>query len=434
MKSAIPVSLDEARRSFWLLPGVGLLLGVALGLSLPAIDAGAHLHIALLSFKQPTSARTLLQTLATGAVSVGGVAFSVTVVSFQLASQQLSPRVLRTFQADRLSQSLLAALLGLFVYSLVVLARLPPRGHMMPELSLTLAVVGAVLAFALFAAFIHNIVISLQASTLIRRIAADGQRAVNAAYPAPIGFPPTDPEAATALVSSIKREQRGVEIRARRAGFLQTVQGGELLKVAQRHDALVEQQLPIGDFAVTGITVARVWARAAQDGMESDLEAAFAFGDERTVVHDVAFPIRQLADIALRGLSPALNDPTTAENAMGSLADTIVRFVRHERPSSVRCDAQGVPRLLGLAPDLGALVRLGFDQVRRASTTYPTLSRRLVTLLRHIEQTAVENEVDCAEVRHQIRLLEAALRSESEQEDPEGGTADDAGVMGERLS
>ena len=169
MKGAIPATWDEVRRSFWLLPAIGLTLGVALGFGLPAIDSSAHVDVPLLSFNQPQAARTLLQTMATASLSVAGVAFSVTVVAFQLASQQLSPRVLRTFQADRLSQSLLATLLGLFVYSLIVLARLPSaRDATVPGLTLTLAIAQAVLALMLFAAFIHNVVISLQASTLIR--------------------------------------------------------------------------------------------------------------------------------------------------------------------------------------------------------------------------------------------------------------------------
>jgi uncharacterized membrane protein len=419
MKGAIPAAWDEARRSFWLLPAIGLTVGVALGFGMPAVDSIVHIDVPLLSFKQPQAARTLLQTMATASLSVAGVAFSVTVVAFQLASQQLSPRVLRTFQADRLSQLLLATFLGLFVYSLIVLARLPSaRGATVPGLSLTVAIAQAVVALALFAAFIHNVVISLQASTLIRRIAADGHRAIAAGYPSTIGAAPSDIEDAERQVRSLKDREQSVLVRASRAGFLTSVRRDDLLAVTRKHSALVEQRLALGDFALTGAVLAEVWASSDHQDVAEEVTVAFEFGDERTVVQDVAFPIRQLADIALRGLSPALNDPTTAENAMDSLADTLVVFVRRERPAAIRCDDDGTPRFVAIAPTLDDLVRLGFDQVRRASRPYPMMASRLLTLLEHIEAIAKENDADSNEIGRQKRLLRDAARGVDDAEEP----------------
>ncbi len=405
MKRAIPAGWDEARRSFWLLPAVGLTLGIALGLGVPAIDDATTVNVPVLAFRQ-SQAHVVLQTLATVSVSVAGIAFSVTVVAFQLASQQLSPRVLRTFQADRLSQTLLALLLGLFVYCLLVLGRMPADGlSPAPQLSLTTGIAAAVATFGLFAAFIHNVVISLQAATLIRRIAADGHRAIERAYPSHIGHSPPDLDAARHTVDARKANEESVLVRAPRAGFLQLVKEDDLLEVTAKHDALVEQRMSLGDFAVTGSVLAEVWARDQHEEVEREVSSVFELGDERTVVQDVAFPIRQLADVALRALSPSLNDPTTAENAMDSLADTLVLFARSERPPLVRCDQDGRARFIALAPTLDDLVRLGFEQVGRASIAYPVMARRLLTLLAHIAWAADEQGVHCEEAHREADLI-----------------------------
>ena len=411
MKDPIPATFDEARRSFWLLPALGVALGVALGFAVPAIDSATHLTVPLLGFSQAPAARTLLQTMATAALSLAGVAFSVTVVAFQLASQQLSPRVLRTFQADRLSQLLLAILLWLFVYSLIILGRLPSSGHpAAPGLSLTVGIAASVASLALFAAFIHNVVISLQASTLIRRIAADGHRAISEGFPSTIGHSPSDVGAAEREATEVKRHERSAVVRSPRAGFVQMIRRDDLLEIAGKHDALIEQRLPLGDFAVTGAVLATVWARSDVQDVEKEVVSAFKLGDERTVVQDVGFPVRQLADIALRGLSPSLNDPTTAENAMGSLADTLVVFARQERPPVIRCDEDGTPRFIAIAPTLDDLVRLGFEQVRLASASYPTMAKRLVRLLAHIEAIADEAGLECSEARRQIDLIRQGVQ------------------------
>jgi len=147
---------DVLRRSFGFLPAVGILAGLVLGFVLPVVDRALRIDFGIFSFTERDSARSLLETIASVTVSVAGVGFSVTIVAFTLASQQLSPRVLRTFQSDRLSQALLGAFLGTFAFCLVVLATLDAGGEALPDLSLAVAVLGAIASFALFVAFIQN--------------------------------------------------------------------------------------------------------------------------------------------------------------------------------------------------------------------------------------------------------------------------------------
>lgn len=110
--------------------------------------------------------------------------------------------------------------------------------------------------------------------------------------------------------------------------------------------------------------------------------------EERVVDGDIAFPTRQLADIALRGLSPGINDPTTAANAMDSATDTLVSFARRPAVAALRTDANGVPRLRAVAPTLDTLVVLAFDQVHRDAASRPSFAVRLLELLADLREAA----------------------------------------------
>lgn len=402
---------DALRRSFWFLPGTGMILGLALGFALPAIDQSVSVDFGLFSFDDADSARSLLETVATVMISVAAVGFSVSMVAFTLASQQLGPRVLRTFQRDRLSQSLLAVFLGTFAYCLIVLSTLELGDRR--ELSLALAIVAAIGAFGVFVAFIHHAVISLQPSTLIRRMAVDGQTAIARRYPAEIGHDPRAPEEAERRAHARTAGGSPIEIRAQRAGFLTELYGEGLMAPLQRADALVVQRARLGDFTVTGGLMAELWVAhdADREQVTDKVTEAFRLADERTVVHDVSFPVRQLADVALRGLSPSLNDPTTAENAMNSLTDTLVRFAAEPPAPAVRVDGQGEPRVVALPPQLDDLVRLGFEQVRVQAATYPVVTARLLVLLSEVERAAVEHGVPCTEVTRQARLLREGVEA-----------------------
>lgn len=397
--------LEMLRRSFWFLPALALVGGAILGYALPVLDEALQADVFLVELDRSDSARGLLETIATVTVSVAGIAFSITVVALQLASQQLGPRVLRTFQDNRLSQATLAVFLGTFAYCIVVLTSLGARGPGgVPQLSVTVAIVAAAVAFGLFVAFIHDIVESLQASTLIRRIALDGHAAIGERFPEDIGAEPANPSAARREVDARCAAAAGLPVRAPRAGYLRRLDGEALLSAAARHEALVVQRARLGDFVLTDGVLAEVWLDGDDEDAAVDISAAFQLGDERTVVQDAAFPVRQLADVALRALSPSLNDPTTAENAMGSLADTLVRFARAGSPSPLRVDGDGCARLLALPPDLDDLVRLGFDQVRVAAAGMPTMAVRLLALLAELEAVARDCGRGTSEIERQARL------------------------------
>ena len=395
--------------SFGFLPGVAMVLGLLVGFALPSVDAALNVDLPLLHFTTEDAVRSLLQTVATATVSVAGLSFSVTVVAFTLASSQLSPRVLRTFRSDRLTQATLALLLASFVYCLAVLVRLGSvtDGEPVPNLSVTLAIVLAVASFGTFAGFIAHIVRLLQPSSIIEGVRETGSRAVHRPYPHGIGLEPGEVTEAERAVARRRSAGPGRIVRADREGYVSTVRGARIMAAATDAEALVVQRAPIGEYVTVGTALAELWCPdgAAVTALEDAVHEATVLGTQRRPVQDAAFPIRQLADIALKGLSPGVNDPTTAENAMDALTAVLVRSAAGEPPSPLRADESGEVRFVACAPSLDDLVRLGFEQVRIFAAPYPVVARRLLVLLARVDDAAGRHGVPCLEAARQAALL-----------------------------
>lgn len=397
--------LQMARERFWELPALAIAAAIVAAIVMPILDEQITLPDAVAMSGDEDTARAVLGGIVTLAVSVAGVSFSVIAVALVLASQQLSPRVLRSFQRQPLNQAVLAVLLGTATYSLFVLGSVSDaRDQPVPELSVTVAMVLAAGALGLFVLFLHHAVRSLNASTVIRRIAAEGQESVALPYPAGAGSQPADGEPAEREADAWQDRVGCVEVRAPRAGYVVSVDGSKIVDWASANDAFVEQRRGLGAFAVTGGVVAVIRCDDAHAVDARSVNDAFMLREERLVDGHVAFPVRQLADIALKGLSPGINDPTTAENAMDSVTDTLVRIARRDELSALRVDDDGVPRLRAIVPTLDALVLLGFDQVRRDAANRPPFAVRLLELLADLREAAGPAH-GCGEIDRQAELI-----------------------------
>ncbi|NLT05146.1 MAG: DUF2254 domain-containing protein [Solirubrobacterales bacterium] len=419
LRDRITAVADATRATFGLPAGLAMAAGVVAGFGTPALDDWLGVSMPLFEFSTQDAARGLLETIATTTVSVAGLAFSVTVVAFTLSSNQLSPRVLRSFRRDRLSQLTLAALLGSFIYCLTALVRLGTLDQgRVPDLTITVAVLLALLSFGLFAGFIGHITRMLQPSSVIASIDADAAGEQERPYPAGAGGEPEREQEARAALDRTLAAAPPRPARCDGHGFLTALRTDELIELACELDGVVLQRARIGEYVLPGDVVAEVSATdpAAAAELAERAPAAFELGPQRTLPGDPGYPVRQLADVAIKALSPSINDPTTARNALDALTAGLIRFAAAEPAAAVRLDGAGAPRLLAAAPDLDDLVELGFGEVERFAADQPAVLGRCHELLGRVAAAADRHGHSRAaadRLRRSIARRLDALRSEA---------------------
>lgn len=373
-------------RTLWFVPLAMALAGVALGVVLPLVDALAgvralvsgHRWSAALLASTPDGARQLLGTSAGALATILGVAFSLTLVALQLAAQQYTPRVIARLMDDRTTKVVLGAYLGTIAYLLLVLRVVHGSDgdlhRLVPWLSVVVGLLLILLCLGLLSAFINNLARSMQATSVITGIARTACRRVRAGEfrPDPGGPPPP--------------EDAPVWLEAGEHGHVQVVDVEKIAQVAPGGATLLRVVVSAGQFVFAGQRLAAVWpARPLDERQIAQLRSAFVTGEARTPDQDLLFAVQQIVDIALKALSPAMNDETTAVLAVNQLGAIGVELARAGTPAeaSRRLERHGV---VVVSPALGmrAFVEEAFHPVIRSAGSNPRVLARLVDVLRRI--------------------------------------------------
>lgn len=368
--------------------------------------------------------RALLSAIATATITVAGVAFSITIVTLSLASTQYSPRVLRQFMRDRANQAVLGVFVGIFAYCLILLLRMRSGGDaaLVPTAAVAFAVTYALAGVGCLLFFIHHVATSIQASCIVSEIAAETRVVADRLFPAALhddGDEASDTELA----------EDAQNVTAPASGYLQLLDEDDLLKIAVECDLVIRVERAVGDFVIAGLPIATVDGRGLDAALARKIAAAFTIDHTRTVEQDVMFGVRQIVDIALRALSPSLNDPTTAILCVDYLT-TIVHRLAGRRMSSSRRRHDGRLRTLWHPPGFDALVAVAYGEIRRNATSHLTvfsaIARGLATVeaaTTHASRRAIlaaeaaalqralggENDSDTGGLRREIERLKARL-------------------------
>ena len=368
------------RASFWFVPGlmvIGAAVLAAAALALDAALARADLPEWVYA-GGADGARALLSTVAGSMVTVAGVGFSITIVALVLASTQFGPRLLTLFMRDITSQATLGIFIGTFTYCVLILrtVRGPDEGGgaFAPQLSITIAIGLTLLSVAALVYFFHHVAVSIQAPKLVATVARDLERAIDHLYPGDIGRggPVPDPSAVPDAASD-------VVITAPADGYIQVVGDAELLDVAQRHDLCVRLTTRPGLFVVRGnpMLIARPASRV-DSSVEERLRSVLIIGDVRTAEDDIEFSVRQLVEVALRALSPAINDPFTAMAAVDWLGAALARLAGERFPSRYRYDEAGTLRVVADVSTFGGITHTIFSRIRHYGGSSPVVLNRLL--------------------------------------------------------
>jgi uncharacterized membrane protein len=385
-------ALRNLRYNYLFLPGVIALAFAALSLATTRLDrTGGEDGVLALFPAGPAAARAVLQTIATTVATVAGVAFSITIVSLQLVSQQFTPRALRGFLGDRLNQTVAGTLLGVFMYCLVALRSVEDGERtFLPGLTVTLAVALAFIALALLLVFVHHMGHSIQVSNIVKRIADATLAAVESPCPSSYGEA-IDDENPDMVVAQWESDSPPTRVYPVEHGFVQSLD--DIPKAIKGRSFRLQLLVAPGDFVTERHPVARVWTGADPGACAQAVRRAIAIAAERDLRQDVRYGVRQLADIAVKALSPSVNDPTTATTCIGYLQGILERIATTPAPARVRCladrDVTLVMRRDAFSDYLEALVQI---------SRYATSDARAIDALLHatvrVAQAAAEVGAD----------------------------------------
>ncbi len=308
---------ESVRTGLWAVPAMCVLLALGLAQALVAVDrrlqrGGSR---AWTFGAGPDGAREVLSAITTSMITFTGLVFSITIVVLQLTSSQFSPRVLRTFLRDRVTQLALGVFVATFVYAVMVLRTVRGTSDeaFVPALATTVGLALLLASVAMFVAYIHHVATTIQVSSIIDRIGRDTRAAIDRRHPAGGDRPP-------ATAGSRSTVGARAVLPAPRAGVLVRLDEPALVQLAAEADVVLRVRLRLGEHVPEGGPLLEVTGDAQRLDAETVLRAV-RLARNRTLEQDVAFGFRQLVDIADRALSPGINDPTTAVQVLDELHD-----------------------------------------------------------------------------------------------------------------
>lgn len=354
--------------NLWFVPLVMVAAAIAAATLLTLVD----LHLGrdwapgrgLLFGVGAAGARGMLSAIAGSMMTVASLSFSLTISTLAAASSQYSSRLIRNFMRDRVNQFVLGYFVGLFGYCLVVLRTIRggDEGQFVPPLAVLGGLVLALASIGILIYFIHHIAESIQAATILRRVTGETLRAIDELFPAGADEADDPPEVTVAP---------GVAwhpVAAGSYGYVRSLDAQDLLTLAAERGAVLRVATGVGGFVTPAGTLCEVALPAAPDGgVARRVREAFDLGPMRTVEQDEAFGMRQVVDIALKALSPGINDTTTAVMCVEHLSVMLEALAPRAIPDRMIA-ADGVVRLLTTGQSFEALAGLCFDQIRQSAS------------------------------------------------------------------
>ena len=403
-------TLEAASATLWPVPVAITAAAVAAGLALPHLDDTADRHLpdavrSVLFGGGADEARQLLSAIATGLITTVSLVFSLTVVVFQLASSQYSPRLLRVFPRDSRVRITLGVLVGSFCYALAVLRNV--RSGAVPRIAVTGAFLLTVAAAILLIAFLGHLVRELRVETMLKRVHAEQNRIEDGLLD---GMDGTDENFAPTVPEEIPEHRVG----ALKSGFLVAVDGQHLLEVAVRHGVHVRVLRVVGAAITQGTPIVAWRPLSVTTAAEIDVEAvtqgmcgAIVIGYERTATQDLGYGIQQLVDIYVKALSPGINDPTTAVSSISHLGAVLAGLADRNLAPRRLGDRDGIERVRVPVPDYPTLLEVAFGPVRTYGNSDVVVLSRVAEVLRDLAWVVRTDEQREA-VEEQLQRLECA--------------------------
>jgi uncharacterized membrane protein len=404
---------------FWGTPALYTAAALAAGLTLPGLEA--RVFPGLVSAVTASEATAIYSAIASGTIALTGIVFSLVFFMVQFGATDYSPRLVPLIARDGLIPHALGIFMATFLYAIAAMTGVErsASGHV-PVVTLCVVIALLVATMAMLFGLVQRIGL-LQMSRVLRLMGDEGRKAIARTYP------PT--ESSVDVASQADRTSSGPTQTVVHHGppcWIQAVDVAMLVSVARESSAVIELVRAVGDPVVESIPVFQIdGARHAID--ERTLMNGLALGEERAFEHDPAYAIRLLVDIAIRALSPAVSDPTTAVQALDQIEDLLIRLSRCELDRRVFRDGDGAVRLAIRSPAWADLLRLALGEICACGATSVQVMRRMAALVDALIAVAPEERrpsIRDWDARLQLTIVRsfatAAERSEASTEDRQG--------------
>ena len=364
------------------------------------------------SHADPQVAQVILAGIAASIMTVVSIVFAILLMTLTLASMQFSPRIIVSFSRDRVTQWTLGIFLGTFSYCMAALPAARSFPHPFAPVATVLgAMVLALVCVGLLLFFIHHISQAISVNHIVDRIAAETEAMIDEMMPRP--HRPNRVEDGEPL----RPNPSEVAVSSHDSGYIRFIDTRRLVALAKHHHVSIRVLRRVGQFVPAGIPLMMVSKgnRLPREGT-AELQAAFDIGPTRTLQQDVEFGVLQIVDVALKAISPAVNDPTTAITCVDQLSRILIRFASREPPEELLYDPPGIVRASIRWIHFERLLEAAFEQIRMYSKTDVAVSLRLLRALGDIAASTPDPEFRRVLVEHGTRVVTGCAERLGEEE------------------
>ncbi len=417
MKIKLLALWESLRTSFWFLPMLLAMGAVTLSFLTVYIDALVTdqwlRSVNWVYAGGAEGASSVLAAIAGSMITITGLVFSLTLVALSLTSSQFGPRLLRNFMRDTSNQLVLGTFVATFLYCLLVLRTIRREDETLfvPHISVTIGVALSIASMVVLIYFIHHISVSIQADEIISRVNNDLLAGIDRLFPEKFGTndapktPPSQCEIGGGSGMPTGFNNGAQPVAARSDGYIQYLDAERLLNLAKDQDFLLRLARRPGHYVVAGSTLSHVWpAEKLDEELAQQINDAFILGSQRTPSQDIEYAINQLVEVAVRALSPGINDPFTAMTCVDRLSTALRRIALREIPSALRYDEQGKLRVIAPSITFAGIVDAAFNQIRQYATQSPAVSIRLLEAIAAIIP-AVKCPEDLATLKRHTQMI-----------------------------
>ncbi|WP_143962515.1 DUF2254 domain-containing protein [Litoribacter populi] len=425
MKTNLIFIWEMIKTSFWFIPVIIVSSAIALAFFLIHVDSSYSMEpIGLFDYlitEDVDSARAILTTIAGAMLNVTSIVFSITLVALTLASSEYGSRMLRNFMNDRLNQTVLGTYIATFMFCLLIL-RVVREGdgstdEFIPNISIMVTLIIALANIFLLIIYIHHIAVIIQADNIISDVSDKLNKSIENIFPTKIGKENKE-QADNFLDEYIRKIPYKNYVFAQESGYLQLINGNDLIKFATKKDLILVIHFRPGDLIVKGSELVQVHSSGVLEEEDAEVvRKSFVISHARTPTQDSQFAIHQLVEVIARALSPGINDPFTAITALDKLVSNISELADKKFPSPYRFDEGNHLRLVVKCLNFAGIVDAAFNQVRQYGKDNPAVLIRLMEGLSIVNQFIKTKDRETIILKHAHMTMRAGEGSFTEAED-----------------